>query len=171
MAGSARDPLTHQAGGSRTIGISRFGLTINCGMTRDPNVPFTTMRLAQQRATPNLPQDPDGLDELNLFHKIPICAQLLLIVLGLVAMPARTVAQTDETQVYDAEIAKQGIVNLMIHTNFTPIGRAGRFAYNLNKKWRLRLRSTTASVRCAVLFLTMSNFMRLGQSWTAMAGS
>ena len=57
---------------------------------------------------------------LNI-HKIPICEQLLLIVL--VAMPTMTVAQTDEIQVYDAEIAKQGIFNLMFHTNFTPIGR------------------------------------------------
>ena len=32
-------------------------------------------------------------------------------------------AQTDEIQVYDAEIAGPGIFNLMIHTNFTPVGR------------------------------------------------
>ena len=32
-------------------------------------------------------------------------------------------AQTDEIQVYNAEIAEQGIVNLLIHTNYTPIGR------------------------------------------------
>jgi hypothetical protein len=32
-------------------------------------------------------------------------------------------AQTDEIQVYDAEIAAPGIFNVMIHTNFTPIGR------------------------------------------------
>src|SRR5665213_4275345 len=31
-------------------------------------------------------------------------------------------AQTDEIQVYDAAIAEQGKVNLMIHMNFTPIG-------------------------------------------------
>ena len=31
--------------------------------------------------------------------------------------------RTDEIQVYDAEIADQGVFNLMIHTNFTPIGR------------------------------------------------
>jgi len=45
------------------------------------------------------------------------------MVIGFVAMPAATFAQTDEIQVYDAEIAEQGIFNLMIHTNFTPIGR------------------------------------------------
>ncbi|HLI84223.1 MAG TPA: hypothetical protein VKV17_09920 [Bryobacteraceae bacterium] len=32
-------------------------------------------------------------------------------------------AQTDEIQVYDAEIAERGVVNLMIHSNYTPIGR------------------------------------------------
>jgi len=30
---------------------------------------------------------------------------------------------TDEIQVYDAEIAGRGVFNLMLHTNFTPIGR------------------------------------------------
>jgi hypothetical protein len=37
--------------------------------------------------------------------------------------PAFMYAQTDEIQVYDAAIAEPGIFNLMIHTNFTPIGR------------------------------------------------
>ena len=32
-------------------------------------------------------------------------------------------AQTDEIQVYDAEIAEPGVFNLMIHSNYTPIGR------------------------------------------------
>jgi hypothetical protein len=41
------------------------------------------------------------------------------IVAGLAA-PAR--AQTDEIQVYNAEIAEQGVFNLTIHTNFTPDG-------------------------------------------------
>ena len=31
--------------------------------------------------------------------------------------------QADEIQVYDAEIAEPGVFNLMVHTNFTPIGR------------------------------------------------
>src|SRR5215469_15813306 len=55
---------------------------------------------------------------------MPICLRLFLIVIGFVAMPAVTFGQTDEIQVYDAEIAEQGIFNLMIHTNFTPLGRA-----------------------------------------------
>jgi hypothetical protein len=41
----------------------------------------------------------------------------------LFAMPKLMVAQTDETQVYDGEIAPPGIFNLMVHNNFTPKGR------------------------------------------------
>jgi len=41
----------------------------------------------------------------------------------LLAAPAALFAQTDEIQVYDAEIEDQGVFNLMIHTNFTPFGR------------------------------------------------
>ena len=43
--------------------------------------------------------------------------------LVLLATPAAVLAQTDEIQVYDAEIADRGIFNLIMHTNFTPIGR------------------------------------------------
>jgi len=48
------------------------------------------------------------------------CAALFFVLL---ALPVRAVAQTDEIQVYDAEIADRGVFNVMIHTNFTPIGR------------------------------------------------
>ena len=48
---------------------------------------------------------------------------MLPIAISVFAMPARIFAQTDEIQVYDAEIAEPGVFNLMIHTNFTPIGR------------------------------------------------
>ena len=41
----------------------------------------------------------------------------------LLSIPLAALAQTDEIQVYDAAIADQGVVNLMIHTNYTPIGR------------------------------------------------
>ncbi len=41
----------------------------------------------------------------------------------LLLAPAAVWAQTDEIQVYDAEIADRGVWNLMVHTNFTPIGR------------------------------------------------
>jgi len=50
-------------------------------------------------------------------------SRLLLFLLVLAAIPLRTQAQTDEIQVYDAEIAEPGVFNLMIHSNFTPIGR------------------------------------------------
>jgi hypothetical protein len=39
------------------------------------------------------------------------------------ATPAAVFAQTDEIQVYNAEIEEQGMFNLLIHTNYTPIGR------------------------------------------------
>ena len=57
------------------------------------------------------------------FQKRPTHLRLFFVVIGFVAMPAATFAQTDEIQVYDAQIAAPGIFNLMIHTNFTPIGR------------------------------------------------
>jgi hypothetical protein len=41
----------------------------------------------------------------------------------LLAAPVSAFAQTDEIQVYDAEIAAPGVFNLEIHTNFTPVGR------------------------------------------------
>ncbi|MGH9326774.1 MAG: hypothetical protein ACRD2B_08840 [Terriglobia bacterium] len=44
-----------------------------------------------------------------------------LMMMVLVAVPA--FAQTDEIQVYDAEIEPPGIFNLMVHSNFTPDGR------------------------------------------------
>src|ERR1700748_727736 len=47
----------------------------------------------------------------------------VLVTFCLIAMPALAVAQTDEIQVYDGEIAPPGIFNLMVHNNFTPKGR------------------------------------------------
>jgi hypothetical protein len=46
-----------------------------------------------------------------------------LIVLAVLAAPRIARAQTDEIQVYDAEIAEQGKFNLMLHSNFNAIGR------------------------------------------------
>lgn len=40
----------------------------------------------------------------------------------LALVPARTLAQTDEIQVYDASIADPGVLNLTFHSNFTPEG-------------------------------------------------
>ena len=47
----------------------------------------------------------------------------LLLAIAALAAPAMLSGQTDEIQVYDAAIAEPGIFNLMVHMNFTPIGR------------------------------------------------
>jgi hypothetical protein len=57
---------------------------------------------------------------LSSLQKLSTACRLLLLVFGLATS---AFAQTDEIQVYDAEIAEPGIFNLMVHTNFTPIGR------------------------------------------------
>jgi hypothetical protein len=44
------------------------------------------------------------------------------IMLALLAVPARSVAQTDEIQVYDGGLAEVGTFNLTWHNNFTPKG-------------------------------------------------
>ena len=54
-----------------------------------------------------------------MIKKLP----LWCVTFAFLAAPAASFAQTDEIQVYDAAIAEQGKVNLMIHTNFTPDGR------------------------------------------------
>jgi hypothetical protein len=51
---------------------------------------------------------------------IPILA---FIAVALAIVPKTAFAQTDEIQVYDAEIEEQGKFNVMVHSNFTPIGR------------------------------------------------
>ena len=56
------------------------------------------------------------------FPKVNVRAVLLGVIV-LIGLPIVSVAQTDEIQVYDAEIEEPGIFNLMVHTNFTPIGR------------------------------------------------
>jgi hypothetical protein len=53
-------------------------------------------------------------------HFIPALA-LIAVFLGVI--PKAAFAQTDEIQVYDAEIEDQGKFNIMVHSNFTPIGR------------------------------------------------
>jgi hypothetical protein len=50
-----------------------------------------------------------------------LCACAAIVIL-LAASPA-AFAQTDEIQVYDASIAAPGVVNLTLHTNFTPDGQ------------------------------------------------
>jgi hypothetical protein len=46
----------------------------------------------------------------------------LAVATVLAAAPVIGLAQTDEIQVYDAEIAEPGVINLMWHQNFTPSG-------------------------------------------------
>jgi hypothetical protein len=50
------------------------------------------------------------------FCRIPVAIAFL-------ASPVLALAQTDEIQVYDANIAEVGKFNLMVHDNFTPSGR------------------------------------------------
>lgn len=45
------------------------------------------------------------------------------LAVAVIALSFTAFAQTDEIQVYDAEIASRGVFNLMVHTNFTPLGR------------------------------------------------
>ncbi|HEU5336948.1 MAG TPA: hypothetical protein VFU27_13345 [Terriglobales bacterium] len=60
------------------------------------------------------------------YHSPALAVHVILRALVFViALAAATslFAQTDEIQVYDAEIEAPGIFNLMIHSNFTPLGR------------------------------------------------
>lgn len=58
----------------------------------------------------------------KLFGRVNVRA-FSLIIICLLSLPAMLHAQTDEIQVYDGVLAPPGIFNLMIHNNFTPIGR------------------------------------------------
>jgi hypothetical protein len=46
----------------------------------------------------------------------------VLIAIVVVGAPAAAFAQTDEIQVYDGSIAAPGVINLTLHSNFTPDG-------------------------------------------------
>ncbi len=59
---------------------------------------------------------------MNIFQKTFVPA-LVLIAAVLTIAPKAVRAQTDEIQVYDAEIEDQGKFNVEVHSNFTPIGR------------------------------------------------
>jgi hypothetical protein len=65
----------------------------------------------------------DQKSKVEFLLKSDYCGCRAVTILVLLAAPAAAFAQTDEIQVYDAEIAEKGVFNLMIHTNFTPIGR------------------------------------------------
>ena len=54
--------------------------------------------------------------------KLRVSFHCFALVLLITCAPA-AFAQTDEIQVYDAEIAEPGVFNLMIHSNYIPIGQ------------------------------------------------
>jgi hypothetical protein len=59
---------------------------------------------------------------MNILRKklIPV---VIFLAAAVAILPKTAFAQTDEIQVYDAEIEDQGKLGLEIHSNFTPIGR------------------------------------------------
>ncbi len=61
--------------------------------------------------------------EVDSWLKSKYCPVGLVIASVLFAAPLSVFGQTDEIQVYDAEIEPQGVFNLMVHSNYTPIGR------------------------------------------------
>ena len=56
-------------------------------------------------------------------HLYLLAITAFLVIVAHAAIPAVAHAQTDEIQVYDAEIEEVGKFNIMVHSNFTPIGR------------------------------------------------
>jgi hypothetical protein len=52
-----------------------------------------------------------------------IILSLGFIAVSIAVIPKAAFAQTDEIQVYDAEIENPGKFNVMVHSNYTPIGR------------------------------------------------
>jgi hypothetical protein len=63
------------------------------------------------------------LGKMKMFLTIDTLLPLVVIAIAVAGSPAAALAQTDEIQVYDAEIEDQGKMNLMVHSNFTAIGR------------------------------------------------
>jgi hypothetical protein len=64
----------------------------------------------------------EAVSKMTTFSKLNILA-VAMIAIFTVAGPVKAFAQTDEIQVYDAEIEELGKFNVMVHSNFTPIGR------------------------------------------------
>ncbi len=55
-------------------------------------------------------------------HQVVGRSCLGALVVALIATPHLAFAQTDEIQVYDGSLAKPGVFNLTLHSNFTPSG-------------------------------------------------
>ena len=64
-----------------------------------------------------------GFSSRMKLPKRTIVLSVALISVALCGFPKAASAQTDEIQVYDAEIEQIGKFNVMVHSNFTPIGR------------------------------------------------
>jgi hypothetical protein len=59
---------------------------------------------------------------MNTIQKALI-PMVVFATVALAVIPKAAFAQTDEIQVYDAEIEELGKFNVMVHSNFTPVGR------------------------------------------------
>jgi hypothetical protein len=64
----------------------------------------------------------DGTLTMRYLRSIHLRAVALIGIAWMIA-PIAALAQTDEIQVYDGNIAPPGIFNVMVHSNFTPVGR------------------------------------------------
>lgn len=67
--------------------------------------------------------DFDNLRPMRSSRWARSCVRLFSVIFGVLTISSIGLGQTDEIQVYDAQISAPGIINLMIHTNFTPVGR------------------------------------------------
>src|ERR1700719_3127546 len=63
------------------------------------------------------------MGNLHKRHSYLLALAAFALILAHAAFPKAAFAQTDEIQVYDAEIEEVGKFNVMVHSNFTPIGR------------------------------------------------
>src|ERR1700693_799945 len=85
---------------------------------------FARLSLAGAEIFWKMETEPTGRPSGDMkFFQRDFCFVLGWMAFALFAAPAATFAQTDEIQVYDAEIEDQGKFNIMIHSNFTPAGR------------------------------------------------
>jgi hypothetical protein len=80
---------------------------------------------APNKAVYNVPRfvtlEGNSISAMKIRQRLGLRA--LLFASALFAIPSVVRAQTDEIQVYDAEIENLGKFNVMVHSNFTPIGR------------------------------------------------
>jgi hypothetical protein len=80
---------------------------------------FIEVRYAStKRARP----DDSREQTVKILHRTLLPA-LVFLAIALALVPKAALAQTDEIQVYDAEIEEVGKFNVEVHNNFTPIGR------------------------------------------------